>query len=161
QDISILAGQIAGHSRSITEQMSGQKDDLSQKVTESLNQIESVRAALEQQASRLGSLSSEAEEKIVSLNGNIAESCTEISRATQTAITDLTSLEDKVSGRITTLRDESGKAKDAMETVALSLEQTAAAIEPVYLRAVEQAKDAESTLQNLRSGFDDTSESSL
>lgn len=161
QEISILAGQIAGHSRTITEQMGTQKDDLGRQVTESLERIESVRAALEDQAGRLSGLSHTAQDDITRLNGSISTSCEEISRSTQTTITDLTSLEDRLSGRILALRDESGKARDAMESVAESMQRTASGIEPVYIKAVNQATTARERLEALRTDFDDTTHSNL
>lgn len=161
QDISILAGQIAGHSRSISEHMGSQKDDLSAKVTESLTQIESVRAALEDQAGRLAGLSYTAQNDITRLTGTIDTSCTEISRHTQSAISELSNLEGRVTGRITALGQESAKATSAMESVAEALQKTAAGIEPVYIKAVEQSTIAHDKLEKLRGDFDETTSSNL
>lgn len=161
QDISILAGQIAGHSRSISEHMSSQKNDLSQKVSDSLTQIETVRSALEEQSSRLITLSEGADTNIARLTSTIQDGCELISRGTQTAIGDLTSLEDKLEGRITTLKTAGAEAATTMETVAQSLEKTAGAIEPIYIRAVDQAKEAEAKLEQLRGDFDETTSSNL
>ena len=83
---------------------------------------------------------------ISNLTGTIDTSCTEITRHTQTAIGELTTLEDRVTNRITALSDESDKATRAMETVEQSLLKTAAGIEPIYIKAVEQSMSAQDRL---------------
>ncbi len=161
QDISILAGQIAGHSRSINEHMGAQKDNLSKKVTESLTQIESVRSALEEQAGRITGLVHTTQTDVSRLNGTIGESCTVLTQNTQAAIDDLATLEELLSDRITTVKTESDKAKFAMENVEQSLLKTAQSIEPVYLKAIEQAMAAQDRLEKLRVDFDDSTDTNL
>src|SRR5690606_24825695 len=110
----------------------------------------------EDQAGRLAGLSHSAQEDISRLNETIEQSCDSISRNTQTAITDLTNLEDRVTTRVVALESESSRATKAMESVAESLEKTATGIEPIYLRAVEEAMTAQDRLERLRGDFDET-----
>lgn len=70
------------------------------KVSESLVQIELVQTALEQQAEKISSLSRTASEDMERLNGSINVSNTDISRITQTTISDLAGLEDKLTNRM-------------------------------------------------------------
>ncbi len=154
KEISTLSGQIVGHSRSINEQMLQQKTSLAEQVVKSLGDIDTVRTKLNEQSSRMTTIANSAAERIDDLSGKIAARCDEVSQGTQLVITDLEKLDGKLEGRVTSMKDSTTAATQAVATVTDALTASATKVEPIYIKALEQAEHAQSRFEDLRTSFD-------
>lgn len=120
QGVFTMAGQIAGHGRSINETMTTRKDALSAQVRESLDGIEKVREALERQTTDLGRLLKGAVHDVEKLERVIGR-CTEIGQATTQTIKALESLDDTLETRITTFKDRAERAEKSFTDIGSAL----------------------------------------
>lgn len=161
QEISTLAGQISGHARTINDQMTVQKNTLSQQVVESLDKVGKVTEALEHQSKKLEDVSKTAVGDITILREEIGDRCKEITEWTGKAFAELIHIDESLDGKITLIKQSADTAAQSVGDMKEMLEVTARDVEPIYLRAVEQADDAHKKLETLKAGFDASTESNL
>ncbi|NCC22116.1 MAG: hypothetical protein EOM26_06600 [Alphaproteobacteria bacterium] len=161
QEISTLSGQIAAHSKTINRNMEEQRDSLSGEVRGALDKIEDVRKALEAQASLLNRLAGDAAKDINRLEGAIASRCEEINVASAGALQSLEELDSSLDSKLVVLRERCSAGEESILSATGALERSAHDVEPVFLRAVDQAEKASDRFAALQNAFRGTTESSL
>ncbi len=161
RDLTTLSGQVAGYSRSLTENLARHKADIEGTVKTSLSSMEALRENIETQSARLKTVTSEADKHVLQMKNNMAVNCDAIIESTQSVLSGLTSLDGKLEGRVVSLREGADTAAQAIATVTESLRTTSDGFEPIYQRAIDKAQAVTVTLEKLKSGFEITAESNL
>lgn len=161
QEISTLSGQVAGNARTINEQMSVQKDELQDQVQEALSKIKDVSAQLESSSQSLSGVSDKAKTEITDLRDTISGKAQEISSFTGKSFKMLSEMDEALESKITILDEKAENAAESIESVRTNLIKAADDIEPIYLRSIEKAKEAQDRFDTLKAGYETSTESNL
>jgi hypothetical protein len=161
QEISALSGEIAGKSHIITDELRQQKSILNEEVEASLKGVDSVRSALESQAARLGEISQNVSGDISRLDHEIAARCIEIESVTTKAVREIAELDETVTSKTRTLKDNAETAENSLRNTLESLKAVTDEFEPIFNGAMEKAGTAKERFETLHNSFEATTDSNL
>ena len=91
----------------------------------------------------------------------IAGRCTEVSEETTRMLADMNRLNDSIGEHASSIRTRADMASTSLRTMMDSLQSSAGDFEPVFIKAMERASDAETRFKTLHDGFKSTTANSL
>lgn len=161
QDITSMAGNIIGQSRSVNKAMEEQKGSLDSIVQTSLEDLRSIHQKLVDESENLSTITTNSMGDLERFDKKLTEKTQRLGEMAGDTSIDLDKIEERISEKVRMLEQKCDQALSSVSDVRSALEKSTEDMVPMYETTLDKITDTHSKFETLKEGYIQASDSNL